>query len=63
MESALINLFIFCFVVLLVAAITIMLIRRAPFIESPFKGWLVYAVYFFAGVLVIFRLLGFIGVG
>lgn len=62
MVSGLIGLLITILIVALIAGLVIFLIRRAPFIEEPFKSWAEYLVIVIAVIIVILRLLPLIGV-
>lgn len=62
MAGGLIALLITILIVALIAGLVIFLIRRAPFIEEPFKSWAEYLVIVIAVIIVILRLLPLIGV-
>lgn len=49
-------------IVILVAGAIAMLIRKAPFIDEPFKTWGVYLVLVFAVLYILFRVLPLLGV-
>jgi hypothetical protein len=61
-SSSLVGLLIFLLVVFLICGLVVFLIRRAPFIEQPFKAWAEYAVVVVAVLIVIIRLLQALGV-
>lgn len=62
MVGGLIALLITILIVALIAGLVIFLIRRAPFIEEPFKSWAEYLVIVIAVIILILRALPLIGV-
>jgi uncharacterized membrane-anchored protein len=63
MASGLIGLLITILIVGFIAGLVIYLIRRAPFIEEPFKSWAEWIVIAIAVLILIARALPLIGVG
>jgi hypothetical protein len=62
MVEGLIGLLITILIVAFIAGLVVFLIRRAPFIEEPFKSWAEYLVIVIAVVIIILRALPLIGV-
>lgn len=62
MAGGLIALVITILIVGFIASLVVFLIRRAPFIEEPFKSWAEYLVIVIAVLVIVFRALPLIGV-
>lgn len=63
MLEGLIALAIAGLIVALIAGLIIFLIRRAPFIQEPFRQWAEYAVIVIAVLIILLRALPLVGVG
>jgi predicted membrane metal-binding protein len=62
MIEGLIGLAIAGLIIALIAGLIIFLIRRAPFIQEPFRQWAEYAVIVVAVLLLLLRALPLLGV-